>query len=115
MKVGMALELLAASDDADEHLRKLFEWQFERAMIVVRVLFAVAGSLVLALIAALSKTDEDVGTAQIVIIAVGIVVSFGFGWIRLRRGRRSDSDYIAALELLRLFRPLTGLLRLYRL
>jgi hypothetical protein len=113
MKVRTALDLLSATDDAEGHLRKLFEWQFERAMTLVRVGFGVAGSLLIALVAALSKHDDNVGTPQIVIIAAGIVLSAAFSVYRMWRVRQCDKDYVAALELLRLFRPLTPLLRLF--
>jgi hypothetical protein len=112
MNVGTALELLVASDTPEDHLRKLFEWEFERAMTLVRVGFAVAASLVATFIAAVSKHGTSL--LQLLLIAVGAAATGAYSFYRLHRVRKADRDYVAGLDLLRVFGPLTPLLRLYR-
>jgi formate dehydrogenase maturation protein FdhE len=69
LHVGDVLDLASAqSADAEDRLEKLFEWDFERTMTTVRLLFAAAGSLLVALFAALFKEDAVIKTWHVAAI-----------------------------------------------
>lgn len=114
LQVGDVLDLAAAqSSDAEDRLEKLFEWDFERTMTTVRLLFAAAGSLLVALFAALFREHAVIETWQVALIGGSSGVLALVGAVLLRRARLAHREYIAALQLLNAARPLGPLLARY--
>jgi len=114
LQVGDVLDLAAAqSDEAEDRLEKLFEWDFERTMTTVRLLFAAAGSLLVALFAALFREDAVINTWQVVAIGGSSGVLTFVGAALLRRTRTAHREYIAALQLLNAAEALGPLLARY--
>ncbi len=114
LHVGDVLDLAAAqSAEAEDRLEKLFEWDFERTMTTVRLLFAAAGSLLVALFAALFKEKAVIETWHVAAIGGSSGVFALVGAILLRRARTAHREYIAALQLLNAAQPLGPLLARY--
>jgi hypothetical protein len=114
-RVADVLDLAEAqSDTAEDHLRKVFEWEFERTMTSVRLLFGASGSIVVALLAALLREKSDLSTAQIVAILASAAVLGGVGSLILWRARTLHRDFLAALQLHSVVKDLGPLLARYR-
>jgi hypothetical protein len=115
LEVADVLDLAAAqSSDAEERLQKLFEWDFERTMTSVRLLFAVAGSLLIALLAALIHDDAKLEIWHIATIVGSAGLLAAVAWSMLRRTRELHREFLAALGLLNSAQRLGPLLARYR-
>lgn len=115
LTVKQLLDLTTAEvPDAADHLKQAFEWHFERSMTGVKLLFGVAGSLLVALIAAGLKESIEVAWWQLAIIGVSTIVLTGVGIWRFQTTRAVYQQYFAALQLLRELQDLAPLLRLYQ-
>jgi hypothetical protein len=115
LRVADVLDLAAVdSDAAEDRLQKLFEWDFERTMTSVRLVFGAAGSVVVALLAALFRPDSSLKTWHIATILgfAGVLALVGIGM--LWRMRTNHRQFVAALQLLTAAADLGPLLRLYR-
>jgi hypothetical protein len=112
VKVVDLLRLLAASDEGPEHLKKLFEWQIERAMTAVRGVTAAIGAVFVALLAALLDKGHLSG-GLLALVGVAIVFGLVYAWSRYERARDLESEYVIALGVLRELAPLTPLIRLW--
>lgn len=115
LQVSDVLDLAAVdSDDVEDRLQKLFEWDFERSMTAIRLIFGAAGSVVVALLAALFRPDSSLRTWHIVTILgfAGVLALLGIGM--LWRMRTNHRRFVAALQLLAAAKDLGPLLRLYR-
>jgi hypothetical protein len=104
------LRLVAASDEPVEHLRKLFEWQIERAMTSVRAMTAAVGAVFVALIAALLD-DKGVTSWLLVSVVASVVLGLAFAWSRYGRAKKLEAEYVVALGVLRELIPLAPLIR----
>jgi hypothetical protein len=112
VKVVDLLRLLAASDEGSEHLKKLFEWQIERAMTAVRAVTAAIGAVFVALLAALLDEGHLSG-GLLALVGVAIVFGLAYAWSRYERARDLENEYVIALGVLRELAPLTPLIRLW--
>ena len=83
-------------------------------MTTVRLLFATAGSLLLALIAAVFKEDIEMEWWQGSLIAAFSLVIGLVGAYRFRQTRSIYRQYFASLQLLAAVERLAPLLRLYQ-
>lgn len=106
------LRLLAASDDAAEHLKKLFEWQVERAMSSVRATTAAVGAVFVALLAALLDNGKVSGFLLALVVGA-VALGLAYAWSRYERARNLEAEYVVALGILRELAPLTPLIRLW--
>lgn len=112
LRVVDLLRLLAASDDAAEHLKKLFNWQIDRAMSSVQATITAVGAVFVALLAALL----DKGTVSgplLVLVGAAVVLGLAYAWSRYKRARNLEAEYVVALGILRELAPLTPLIRLW--
>lgn len=115
LTVRQLLDLATAEvPDASEHLKKAFEWHFERSMTGVKLLFGVAGSLLVALIAAALKEHIEVTWWQLAILGASALIFASMGIWRFQATRAVYRQYFAALQLLRELEALAPLLRLYQ-
>jgi hypothetical protein len=115
LTVKQLLELATADvPDAASHLKQAFEWHFERSMTGVKLLFGVAGSLLVALIAAALKEHIEVAWWELAIIGASTIVFTVVGYMRFQATRGVYRQYFAALQLLRELDDLAPLLRLYQ-
>ncbi|HKO37360.1 MAG TPA: hypothetical protein VJU14_03225 [Solirubrobacterales bacterium] len=115
LTVRQLLDLTTAEvPDAPQHLQKAFEWHFERSMTGVKLLFGVAGSLLLAVTAAAFKEQIEVEWWQLTIIGASALAFAGMGVWRFQAARVVYRQYFAALQLLRELEDLAPLLRLYQ-
>lgn len=115
LTVRQLLDLATAEvPDASEHLKKAFEWHFERSMTGVKLLFGVAGSLLVALIAAALKEHIEVTWWQLAILGASALIFASMGIWRFQATRAVYRQYFAALQLLRELESLAPLLRLYQ-
>jgi hypothetical protein len=115
LEVADVLDLAAAqSSDAEERLQTLFEWDLERTMTSVRMLFVVAGALLIALLAALIRDDTNLETWHIATIVGSAGLLAGVAWSTLRRTRHLHREFLAALQLLNSAQRLGPLLARYR-
>lgn len=115
LTVRQLLDLTTAEvPNASEHLKKAFEWHFERSMTGVKLLFGAAGSFLVALIAAALKEDIDVAWWQLGVIGASAFVTAGIGMWRYTVTRGVYRQYFAALQLLRELESLAPLLRRYQ-
>jgi len=115
LTVRQLLELSTAEvPDAADHLKQAFEWHFERSMTSVRLLFGVAGSFLVALIAAALKEHIVVAWWQLAAIFAATLVFAVVGTIRFHATRGVYRQYFAALQLLHELEDLAPLLRLYQ-
>jgi hypothetical protein len=115
LKVADVLDLAAAqSDEAEDRLQKIFEWDFERTMTSVRLLFGAAGSVVVALFAALFRKDSSLHTWQAVVMLASAGVLGTVAGSILWRTRTLHREFVAALQLLNATARLGPLLARYR-
>jgi predicted lysophospholipase L1 biosynthesis ABC-type transport system permease subunit len=115
LQVADVLDLAAIdSEDAEDRLQKVFEWDFERTMTSIRLVFGAAGSVVVALLAALFRPDSELKTWHIVAILgfAGVLAIVGVSM--LWRMRTNHRRFVAALQLLSTANHLGPLLKLYR-
>jgi hypothetical protein len=104
------LHLVAASDEPVAHLRKLFEWQVERALTAVRAMAAAVGAIFVALLAALLD-DKGVSGLLLALVLVSAGLGLAYAWSRYRRAKDLEAEYVVALGVLRELMPLTPLIR----
>lgn len=115
LRVSDVLDLAAVdSDDAEDRLQKVFEWDFERMMTSIRLVFGAAGSVVVALLAALFRPDSALKAWHIAAILGLATVLTLIGMGMLWRMRTNHRRFVAALQLLAAAGDLGPLLRLYR-
>lgn len=115
LTVSDVLDLAAvSSDDSEERLQKVFEWDFERSMTSIRLVFGAAGSVVVALLAALFRPENELRTWHIVAILGLAGTLAAIGVLMLWRMRTNHRRFVAALQLLSTAQDLGPLLRLYR-
>jgi hypothetical protein len=115
LRVADVLDLAAAqSEGSEDRLQKVFDWQFERTMTSVRLLFGAAGSLIIALLAASFRKDASLHTWQIVVILFAAAVSASTGAAMLWRMRTMHREFLQALQLLNSAIRLGPLLARYR-
>jgi hypothetical protein len=115
LRVSDVLDLAAAqSAEAEARLEKLFEWDFERTMTSIRLLFGAAGSIVVALVAALFRENSALKTWHIVLISGSAAVLAVIGAVLLWRARTVHRHYLASLQLLNAAQDLGPLLAKYR-
>jgi hypothetical protein len=106
------LRLLAATEEPADHLRRLFEWEIERAMTAVRLMAGAVGAVVVALMAAVLRKDASVADWLLVLVVVSSVLGLAYVRNRYEDARRLEREYVAALNLLRELAPLAPLVRL---
>jgi hypothetical protein len=115
LRVADVLDLAAAqSAESESRLEKVFEWEFERTMTSVRLLFGAAGSVVIALLAALFREDTSLKTWHIVVILGSAAILAALGAALLWRIRTAHREFLAALQLLNTSERLGPLLARYR-
>lgn len=112
LRVVDLLRLLAASDDAADHLKKLFEWQVDRAMSSVRTTTAAVGAVFVAILAGLLDETNVAGPVMALVVAA-VVLGLAYAWGRYERARELEAEYVVALGVLRELEPLTPLIRLW--
>lgn len=113
LRVLDLLRLVAADEEPQAHLRKLFEWQVERAMTAVRIMTAGVGATLVTLVAAVLKDGENrVTPAVLVIVIVASVLGLAYSWSRYQAASKLEREYVLALNLLRELSPLAPLLQL---
>jgi hypothetical protein len=115
LRVGDVLDLAAAqSNESESRLQQIFEWEFERTMTTVRLLFGAAGSVVVALLAVLFRNDTSLRTWHIVVILASAATLASLGAGLLWRARTAHRQFLAALLLLSSAQQLGPLLARYR-
>jgi hypothetical protein len=115
LRVSDVLDLAAAqSADSEARLEKLFEWDFERTMTSIRLLFGAAGSIVVALLATLFREDSALKAWHIAVISGSAAVLALIGAVLLWRARTVHRQYLASLQLLNSAQELGPLLANYR-
>lgn len=107
------LSLLQALDEPENHLKKLFEWQIERVLTVLRLAAAGMAAVLVALIAALLRDDLKLDDWRALIIGLGAIFTGVLVANQYGRVQALEKEYVAALGLLRELAPLVPLLRLY--
>ena len=112
LKLADILRLLAATDDPPDHLRKLVEWRVERAMTSVRLMTGAVAALSASLVAALLKDGSQISGTVIAGVAAAVALGLAYARSRYEEARGLETEYVAALHLVRELTPLTPLLRL---
>jgi small-conductance mechanosensitive channel len=113
MTLADILRLIAAADEPADHLKKLFEWRVERAMTAVRLTAAAVGAVLASLVAALLRSSGTVAGWVIALVGASVLLGLAYAWSRYDEARRSEREYVVALNLVRELKPLTPLIRLY--
>jgi hypothetical protein len=94
------IELAAARvDHGADRIERVYSWEVERLLAVVRAALVVAGSIIAVTIAAVFEEVGRVGARQIVIAVVALGVSFGAVVYQGARLRRLYGKYIESLRL----------------
>lgn len=107
------LRLVAATDDPHDHLRKLFEWQIERAMTSVRIMATAVGAVLIALFAAVFKDgSSQVPHEAVAAVVIASLLGLAYAWSRYEVARTLEREYVVALNLIRELQPLSPMLQL---
>ena len=106
------LRLLEALDEPEDHLKKLYEWQVERGLTVLRLAAAGLAAIVVAVAAAIMRQDVKADSTATVVTAIAVLLTSAFLVEQYQRVALLEREYVAALGLLRELSPLVPVLRL---
>lgn len=97
--------------EAEAHLRRIFEWAAERALSTIRITLGAAGALVAAYVTAVLSGDSDVSVIETAAIVSSAVVLGAIARYRhVRLNALAQREYAATVGLLVKLRRLRDLL-----
>ncbi len=100
--------------NSESRIQRVYEWHFEREMIICKWVLGLAVSLGLSFLVALFRTESTVGFWQTVVWGASIISTAIYGLFRLRRVRAIHKQFIASLRLHAELREIGPFLRKYR-
>jgi hypothetical protein len=100
--------------DPDERLEKMFDWEHERNIEVIKWILGASAAIFVAVLAAFFKGDVKAPAWQLPAGLISSLLSGTYGLYRLRQMRKSYRNYVGALRLLSEFKRIETFLKRYR-
>ena len=104
----------AEVEQANGHLEKMFDWHFQRDVMIVKWVLGAAASLAIALLIALVKAEILVTWQQAALLASLPLAASSYGLYRLVRLRSIHRQFVAALSIHAQLERIGPFIRRYR-
>jgi uncharacterized membrane protein YfcA len=111
LTIADVLRLAAAGENPADHLKKVFEWQVERAMTTVRAMAGAVAGLLAALVAGL-LSNQHLSPWVLVLVVSSAILGIAYSRSRYDAAKELEREYLVALNVLRELLPLAPLVRL---
>ncbi len=115
LKLAELIDLVVAGvPKAEGRIQKMFDWHFERDMMITKWFLGAAASLFVAVLVAFFRAETIPVWWQSMLVASGAVATSSYGIYRLRKMRTMHRSYVAALKALSRFRRISAFLLRYQ-
>ncbi|MDQ4125503.1 MAG: hypothetical protein M3134_07890 [Actinomycetota bacterium] len=109
LSLSSLIKVVAATEDPQMRVEKMYEWHFERAMAVARVWLAVSGTTFAALLVAFLDDAARLPAWKVAGPLAFAALAALHGGVLLHRVRKIHNEYVSSLDLVSRLTKTSGL------